>query len=74
MAEPLNAKKVYKSLRQYLRRRPDMGVAKGLLDCVLEPSSPFDSKSRRLPKRWFVLLVLLAVYAFSCFVYFNGVW
>jgi len=73
MAEPLNTKKVYESLRRYLRQRPDMGVGKGLLGCVLEPSSPFDSESKRLPKRWFVLSVLLTVSAFGCFVYFNSI-
>jgi hypothetical protein len=73
MAEPVHAKQVYELFRQYLRQRPDIGVGKGLLDCVLEPSSPFDSKSTRLPKRWFVLSVLLAVSAFGCFVYFNSI-
>jgi len=74
MAEPLNAKKVHELLRQYLGRRPDMGIGKGLLDCAFEPSSPFDSKTRRLPKRWFVLSAFLAVSAFACFVYFNNIW
>ena len=74
MAEPLHAEKVYELLRQHLARRRDVGVGKGLLDCVLEPSSPFDPKNRRLPKRWFVLLVFLVISAFGCFVYFNNVW
>lgn len=74
MAEPINAHEVYDLLRHYLRLRLDIGVGKGLLDCVLEPSSPFDPKNRRSPKRWFVLSVLLTVATFSCFVYFNNVW
>lgn len=74
MAEPLKVRKVYELLRQYVRQCPDIGVGKGLFDCMLEPSSPFDSKSTRLPKLWFVLSVLLATSAFGCFVYFNNLW
>jgi hypothetical protein len=66
---------VFNVLRQYVSQRPDMGFRKGMLDCVLEPSSPFDSRrSMRSPKRWFVLSLLLAASAFSCFVYFNKLW
>jgi hypothetical protein len=74
MAELRKVKQVYELLGQYVRQRPDIGVGKGLLDCVLEPSSPFDSKSMRSPKRWFVLSVFVAASAFSGFVYFNNLW
>jgi hypothetical protein len=74
MAEPLRVKPVYELLVQYLRQRYDLGVGKGPDDCVLESSSRFDSRSRRSPKPWFVLLVLLAPSAFACFLYFNGLW
>jgi hypothetical protein len=74
MAELLKVKQVYELLRQDVRQRPDVGVGKGLLDCVLEPSSPFDPKSMRSPKRWFVLSVFVAASTFSCFVYFNSLW
>ena len=70
--EPLKVKQVHELLRQYMRQRPDLGIGKGLSDFVLESSSPFDSKSKRLPKRWFVLSVLLATSTFGCFVYFNS--
>jgi hypothetical protein len=74
MAEPLTVKHIYELLGKYLGQRSDIGACRGLIDCVLEPSSPFDSKSIRSPKRWFVLLVLLASSAFGCFLYFNGLW
>ena len=70
--ETFTVKDVYEALVEYLRQRTDIGMRKGVLDCVLEPASPFDSKkSMRSPKRWFVLLALLAVSTFACFVYFN---
>jgi hypothetical protein len=74
MAEPLTVKPVYDVLRQYARKRPDIGVGKVLLDSVLEPASPFDSKGVRSPKRWFVLLSLLAAFMFASFIYFNRPW
>lgn len=74
MAESLTVKHVYEVLGKHLNQRPDIGACKGLLDCVLESSSPFDSKSARSPKRWFALSVLLATSALGLFVYFNGLW
>jgi hypothetical protein len=74
MAEPLTVKHIYELLGKYLNQRSDIGVCKGLLDCVLESSSPFDSKSMRSPKRWFVLSVLLATSALGLFIHFNRLW
>jgi hypothetical protein len=74
MAEPRTVNPVYDMLRQYARKRPDIGAGKAMLDGVLEPASPFDSKGARSPKRWFVLLSLLAAFMFACFVYFNRLW
>jgi hypothetical protein len=74
MAEPLKVKHVYELLGKYLSERSDIGACRGLLDCVLEPSSPFDPKSLRPPKRCFVLSVLLAISALGLFGYFNRLW
>ena len=41
-------------------------------DGVLEPSNPFERKAARPPRRWFVLLSLLAAMVFGFFVYFNN--
>ena len=65
---------VYDLLRQYERKRPDIGVGKALLDVVLEPASRFESKNARSPKRWFVLWSLMAIVMFACFAYFNRLW
>ena len=74
MAGSLTVKHVYELLGKHLNQRPDIGACNGLLDCVLESASPFDSKSVRSPKRWFVLSVLLATSALGLFVYFNRLW
>ena len=73
MADLFTVRDVYELLVKYLQRRSDVGARKGLLDCVLEPASPFDSKRMRSPKRWFVLLALLAASLFGCFVYFASI-
>jgi len=74
MPDPLTVKCVYDVTRQYARKRPDIGVGKALLDALLEPTSPFDPKGMRSPKRWFVLFSFLAVFMFTCLVYFNRPW
>jgi hypothetical protein len=74
MAKPLTVQHVYELLGKYLSERSDIGASKGLLDCVLEPSSPLDPKSIRSPKRWFVLSVLLAISALGLFIHFNRLW
>jgi hypothetical protein len=72
MAEPNPVKLVYETLHQFVRKRPDIGAGKAILNWLLEPASPFDDKGVRSPKRWFVLFALLAVLMFGCFLYFNG--
>ena len=74
MAEPVTVKQVYDLLRQYVRKRPDIGVAKALLDGVLEPASPFVSKGMRSVKPWFVLLSLLGAFMIAGCLYFNRFW
>ena len=74
MADPFTVENVHDVLRQYWRKRPDIGTGKALLDGVLEPGSPVNSKSLRPPKRWFVLSSLLVLLVFACFIYFNKLW
>ena len=71
MADPFTVEHVHDVLRQYARKRPDLGTGRALLDAALEPGSPFDSKAVRTPKRWFVLSSLLVFLVFVCFGYFN---
>ena len=72
MTDPFTVKPVYNALCQYIRNRADIGAAKAMLDGVLEPANPFDSKAARPPKRWFVLSSLLVAMAFGFFFYFNN--
>ena len=44
MAAALMVKQVYDVLRQYARKRPDLGVGKALLDGALEPANPLIRK------------------------------
>jgi hypothetical protein len=71
MKEPLSTKTVHDSLSRYLRNQPDMGVRKTILDGVLEAKNPFEPTATRAPKRWFVLLALLATLLLACFLYFG---
>ena len=72
MTERFGRKQVHDGLGQYIRNRTDIGVGKGLRDAVLEPANPFAPKAARLPRRWFVLFVLLVGTLLGCFVYFNN--
>ena len=67
----MRSKSVYGILRRYLRKQPDLGMGKAMLDGVLEPAKPFDSGIRRTARRWFVLFALIGGALLGCFVYFN---
>ena len=71
MSNPISSESVYGILREYLRDRPDLGIRKAVWDSVLEPLNPFNSKATRVPRRWFVLFVLLAGTLLGCSIYFN---
>jgi hypothetical protein len=72
MAERLAVKPVYDALWQHVRKRHDLGWGKTVLDAVLEPASPFDSKRRRSPKPWVLWSTMLAAAMLGCFMYFNS--
>ena len=72
MADPFTVKLVYSALSQYIRNRADIGPGRAMLDGVLEPANPFDPKGARPPRRWFVLLSLLAAMTVGFFSYFNN--
>jgi hypothetical protein len=71
MTDPFTVKPVYSALSQYIRNRADIGARKAMLDGVLESANPFDPKAARPPRRWFVLLSLLATMMIGFFLYFN---
>jgi len=71
MADPFTVKPVYNALSQYIRNRADIGASRAMRDGVLEPSNPFEGRAARPPRRWFVLLSLVAAMALGFFFYFN---
>jgi hypothetical protein len=72
MTDLFTIKPVYSALSQYIRNRADIGAHKAMLDGVLESANPFDPKAERPPRRWFVLLSLLAAMMIGLFLYFNN--
>ena len=66
MTDPFTVKPVYESAEPIHRAiEPDIGAGKAMRDGVLEPSNPFERKAARPPRRWFVLLSLLAAMVFG---------
>jgi hypothetical protein len=72
MPEPFTVKLIHDDLTRSLRARPDLGVGKAIFDCVLESKNPFEEKAIRVPQKWFVLWMLLALLGIACFLYFAG--
>jgi len=70
-SQPGSLAEVHTALANYLRRRPDVGLEKLLLDLAFDPASPFDPQGRRRLKRGFVLVALVATGIAATFVYFN---
>jgi hypothetical protein len=70
-APPGSAAEVHRALTNYLRRPPDVGLGKLLVDLALDPASPFDPRGRRRLKKGFVLVILVATGLAATFVYFN---
>lgn len=64
---------VDRMLRQWLRRRSDLGLWNAVAAKILEPQNPFGQGERkgRRPQRWFVLLLVSSFAAVIAFVYFN---
>jgi len=60
-------------LRQCLCRRSDLGLWNLVAAKILEPNNPFGQgqRERRIPQRWFVLLLVSSFAAVVAFVYFN---
>lgn len=54
-----------------LRKRPDLGFRRSVVDHLLEPPSPFDKNSSRRSQRWFVLSSFVSLAAVGSVVYFN---
>ena len=62
---------VHTAPTNYLRRQPDVGLDKLLLELALDPASPFDPRGRRRLRKGFVLIMLVATGIAATLVYFN---
>jgi hypothetical protein len=62
---------VHSWVKDYLKRRPELGLGKVILLVVLEPPNPFEQEARRRPRKGFVLAVLWLLALAGVFVYFN---
>ena len=71
MEKTTTSKSAYGILRRHLRKEPDLGMGKAMLDGVLDSANPFDSGIRRTARRWFVLFALIGGALLGCFVYFK---
>jgi hypothetical protein len=62
---------VHSWFKDYLKRRPELGLGKAILLVVLEPPNPFEKEGRRRPRKGFLLAVLWLLALVGVFVYFN---
>lgn len=58
-------------LKAYFGRRPDIGLGKAIVNCVLGPNNPFEPEKRRRPKPGFLFTAGMLVGVFVWFLYFN---
>ena len=71
MEKTTTSKEAYRTLRRHMRKRPDLGTIKDMLDTILDLANP-DSQARRSPRRWFALFMFIGGALLGCFVYFNN--
>ena len=73
MAQRTRAKETDASLKDYFRRRTDIGFGSAVLDLVLQPRNPFEPEKWRRPKRWFMGTLILVIGLAPWFSIFNFV-
>ncbi len=71
MVKTVTLSEVLSLLRDHLRRCPELGLGKFILDLMLEPPNPFEPDRRRLPRKAFVLAAFSLLTLAGVFVYFN---
>ncbi len=71
MTKEITQSEVRARLKNYLERRPDLGLGKALLSVVLEPPNPFEPEAPRRPRKAFVLAVLCLLALLAVFLHFN---
>lgn len=58
-------------LKDYFRRRPDIGLGKAVVNLALNPRNPFEPEKRRLPRREFLFGAGMLLSVVAWFFYFN---
>ena len=58
-------------LKDYFRRRPDIGLGKAVMNLALNPRKPLEPEKRRLPRRGFLFGAGMLLSAVAWFFYFN---
>jgi hypothetical protein len=71
MPAQVSSPEVHAWIKEFLRKRSDIGIKKAIVNTLFEPPSPFDPRDRRKPKTAFVLGAILLATAVICFCYFN---
>jgi hypothetical protein len=62
-----------KRIEESLAECPDIGLRRAVVNIVLQPRNPFDSRASRKPRTGFLLCAALFAAAAVCFCYFNFV-
>ena len=71
MAKTVTRPEVHSWLKDYLKGRPELGLAKAILGIALEPPNPFEPQRRRLPRKAFLLAAFWLLALAGVFIYFN---
>jgi len=71
VARTFSQQEVRSWVKDYLKRRPELGLGKAILLVVLEPPNPFEQEGRPRPRKGFLLAVLWLLALVGVFVYFN---
>jgi len=73
MVKRISADETQAWLKDYFKRRPDIGLGKAIVNLALNRRNPFESEKRRLPRRGFLFGAGMFLSVVSWFLYFNFV-
>ena len=71
MVKRITANETHVWLKDYFRRRPDIGLGKAIVNLALNPRNPFEPDKRRLPRGGFLFGAGMFLSSVAWFLYFN---
>jgi hypothetical protein len=71
MVKRITADETQAWLKDYFRRRPNIGLGKAIVHLALCPPNPFEPEKRRLPRRGFLFGAGMFLGVVAWFLYFN---